>query len=580
MVLNQKRKTKEDKMKLIILSLIVAIISILGGSLIFNLLSNHNKSDFREYFGYGDQIVTVQDDKYQKVANPPMFNNSDLYISYEYVKDNIDKFIYWDENLGKLTITTSDEVIRFKEEDTTYFVNDESFTLELPVKTFEGVPYIPKSLIESLYNFEIVYNEDTNIVVVYDLSKDRNFTTLKGNTIIRYEPNRKGVIEDKLSKGTKVQIFDDYENGYVKIVVEDGKVGYVKSNKLDKKNIETIAGIQKTEQEQYTTKKIEGKINVLWDMITNVDANSTANSRSTHTGVDVLSPTWFKFDRNKLDGTVLSYADKDYVDFAHANGYMVWGLVSDVSDSFDSVVLSNILPNSDYRERAIKQLLAYMTIYELDGLNIDFEVLRKEDSDDYVQFFRELYPYMKKEGKYLSVDTYVPADWSTYFRREDVAQSVDFFMIMAYDEHNPTTGAGPVASYDFVEKGIQDTLELMPKEKVILGMPFYTRIWKESVVDGQLKSSYVQDLGMDTAKKKFDDNNAVYTYDAETKYTYGEYTTVEDGNTVTYKAWFEDVESIKAKVLLANKYDLKGVAGWRRGLQGEGVFKTIDETLK
>ncbi len=564
---------------IIIIATLVVLISVIGGSFIFFFLTNHNSSYFRDYFAFGDNMVTVQDDKYQPTDNPPVFVNDEIYISYQYVKDHIDKFIYWDSELGKLTITTSDEVIRFKEEDTSYFVNGEPFELDLPVKIIDGAPYLPKSLIESLYPFQIEYIKETNIVRVYDKTLSKTFSKLKSGAILRYEPNRKGVIEAKLKKGNDIQVFDEYED-YTKIVTYDGLVGYVKTSEISKKDNNVVAGETVDTKSEYETKPLSGKVNVVWDMITNTDANGTSSSRTNHEGVNVLAPTWFKFDRDKLDGTIISYADKDYVNYAHNNGYMVWGLVSDVADTYDTVVLHSILPNSNYRERAIKQLLSYMTLYELDGLNIDFEVLKAEDSDAYVQFFRELYPYMKKEGKYLSVDTYVPSDWSTYFRREDVAESVDYFMIMAYDEHNPSTSEGPVASYDFVEQGIIDSLELIPKEKLILGVPFYTRIWKTQVVDGKVTTTYVTDLGMDTAKKRFDDNNAKYTFDADSKYTYGEYTTVEDGNTVTYKAWLEDLDSLKLKIELANKYDLKGVAGWRRGLQGEGVFKMINQTLK
>ncbi len=574
----RRRKNKNRFDRIAIVALIVVFISIIGGVGISMLLSNHHSADFREYFAYGDGIVTVQDDKYREVTNRTVMVDNNLYLSYEYVKNNIDQYIFWDENLRKLTITTSDEVIRFKEADTTYFVNDESFELELPVKLINDAPYLPQSLIESLYDFKIQYLPEKDIVVVYDLTKESTFSKLKSNTTIRYDPSKKGVIESKLKKGESIQIFDQYDN-YTKIVTSTGLVGYIKTSSIKDSETTSTPGIA-TEGEQYTTKPIEGKITVLWDQISNTDASSTPEKRITHDGVDVLSPTWFKFDRDKLDGTVISYADKDYVNWAHDNGYLVWGLVSDVADSYDTVVLENILPNSDYRERAIKQLLSYMSIYDLDGLNIDFEVLRAEHGDEYLQFFRELYPYMKKEGKYLSVDTYVPSEWSQYFRRADVAQSVDYFMIMAYDEHNPSTTAGPVASYNFVDKGIVDSLELIPKEKLILGVPFYTVIWKESVVDGAVQSSYYKAQGMDVVWKKFEDNNAVFTTDAESGYTVGEYTVVEDGNTVTYKAWLENNSSIQDKVELADKYDLTGVAGWRRGLEGVGVLETINNTLK
>ena len=53
----------------------------------------------------------------------------------------------------------------------------------------------------------------------------------------------------------------------------------------------------------------------------------------------------------------------------------------------------------------------------------------------------------------------------------------DYVIIMGYDEHYAGGEAGPVSSISFVDNGIKDTLEVVPKEKVINAIPFYTRLW-------------------------------------------------------------------------------------------------------
>ena len=49
---------------------------------------------------------------------------------------------------------------------------------------------------------------------------------------------------------------------------------------------------------------------------------------------------------------------------------------------------------------------------------------------------------------------------------------------MAYDEHYNGSDEGSVASIGFVRQGIEDTLKDVPAEQVILGVPFYTRVWE------------------------------------------------------------------------------------------------------
>ena len=53
---------------------------------------------------------------------------------------------------------------------------------------------------------------------------------------------------------------------------------------------------------------------------------------------------------------------------------------------------------------------------------------------------------------------------------------------MGYDEHHSTSyESGPVASPAFVEKGIRDALEVVSSEKLINAIPFYTRVWRETL---------------------------------------------------------------------------------------------------
>lgn len=76
------------------------------------------------------------------------------------------------------------------------------------------------------------------------------------------------------------------------------------------------------------------------------------------------------------------------------------------------------------------------------------------------------------------MDNYVPAAYNAYYDREEQAVFADYIVVMAYDEHYNGSEEGSVASIGFVEQGIKDTLEEVPAEQVILGVPFYTRVWE------------------------------------------------------------------------------------------------------
>ncbi|UJF32443.1 hypothetical protein [Paenibacillus hexagrammi] len=52
----------------------------------------------------------------------------------------------------------------------------------------------------------------------------------------------------------------------------------------------------------------------------------------------------------------------------------------------------------------------------------------------------------------------------------------------------------------------------------------------------------------------------------------------KDGDNLV-RIWLEDEISVQSRVGLAHKYDLAGIASWRRGFETKEMWNTIDETL-
>ena len=87
----------------------------------------------------------------------------------------------------------------------------------------------------------------------------------------------------------------------------------------------------------------------------------------------------------------------------------------------------------------------------------------------------------------------------------------DYVIMMGYDEHFAGGEAGSVSSINYVKNGIAGMLENVPREKLIGGVPFYTRLWTEAG-DGTITSK-----AMGIAEEKMVDNNQVeLTWQADT----------------------------------------------------------------
>jgi spore germination protein YaaH len=186
----------------------------------------------------------------------------------------------------------------------------------------------------------------------------------------------------------------------------------------------------------------------------------------------------------------------------------------------------------------------------------------------------------RANGLILSVDVSIIAvnsNWSESFDRAELSKIVDYVALMAYDQHwggSPVSGS--VAQLTWVEQSLKRVLQEVPKEKLLLGVPFYTRIWKEEYVKGSSKPVVTsRAISMDEAERIIVENKAAKTWDS----TSGQYYVTYKKDNSTYKMWVEDEKSIKLKAELVNKYRLAGIASWKYGLEKKEVWDTIAKTI-
>ena len=247
----------------------------------------------------------------------------------------------------------------------------------------------------------------------------------------------------------------------------------------------------------------------------------------------------------------------------------MWGLVSNLT--YPEVSTGAVLADPQKRAYVTEQLLGYASQFSLDGINIDFESIAAEDGPSFIQFVREFTLKAHEKGLVVSVDNYVPKEYTAHYNRMEQGVFADYVIIMGYDEH--TSGseeAGSVASLDFVLEGIENTLQDVPKEKVINAVPFYVRYWtvdaNENIVD-------MQTLPMAKGAETVSAAGATANWDDATGQNYAEWT---DGNNIR-KIWLEDVRSLQAKLEVMKAHDLGGVAAWQLAFGTDEAFTVINE---
>ena len=251
---------------------------------------------------------------------------------------------------------------------------------------------------------------------------------------------------------------------------------------------------------------------------------------------------------------------------AHSLGMQVWAVL----DNFNrgSNVQSEILfASTEARKKLIADLISEVQRYGIDGINLDIEGIKPEAGPHYVQFIRELSVDCRKQGIVLSVDTYVPSAYTAFYNRAEQGRVADYVIIMGYDEHYAGGEAGSVASLGYERKGIEDTLEAVPAEKVISAIPFYTRIWK-TADDGSVTSDA---MGIAQAKKWVEENQVELYWQEELGQYYGEIR--KDGQ--DYAVWMEEERSIGLKMDLIRDNGLAGVACWKLGFEPATLWDVV-----
>ena len=318
--------------------------------------------------------------------------------------------------------------------------------------------------------------------------------------------------------------------------------------------------------------KPNGKISLVWDHVLAEQADLAREEKIP--GLTVISPTWFAVTDSR--GTVASRAEWKYVQDAHDKGYKVWPLIS---NSFDPDMTKAFLADEAAQDRAIRQLLLFTALYDLDGINIDFENVYDDDKDRLTSFVARLTDKLRQQGMVMSIDATIPSGvpmWSNCYDRAALGKIVDYFMVMTYDEHWRTSPvAGSVASLGWVERGIQSTLQYVPKEKLLMGVPFYTREWRETDLGNGRVLVRASTMWMNDVENRIAQHGLTPRWLDSAGQHYIEYA----DDDYRYKVWIEDAKSLGLKVELANKYQLAGVAAWRKGFEKEGIWSTIQLAL-
>ncbi len=541
---------------------IVALLIIFAVAMVINnfIILDNNKTT---------NLVINNRNVTSNLKNEILIEDNIIYLSKGDIENFFDKYIYEDPETNQIITTYDKKIAAIGFEDNKITVNGSQKDIYAHAINKNGTTYLPITEMKDVYNIEIENIEETKVVTMDSLDREQKQAIVTSSLAVKSSTNFIAKTVDRVEKGDTVIVVSS-EDGYSRIRTKNGKLGYIKSNKLE--NEFTVR--QNMEDE----KQIEGKVNLTWDYFSQY-GSAPDRSGTTIDGVNVVSPAFFYLGTDGKLKENVGDEGQAYIEWAHNNGYKVWPMVANAEAARESLSITSTIMNSyTKRQELIEDIINVCVKYDLDGVNIDFENMKQEDKDMYSRFIIELTPRLKEIGLVTSVDVTAPdggETWSLCFDRHVIGDVADYIIFMAYDQNGvSSTIPGTTAGYNWVKLSLNKflTTEEIEPEKIILAVPLYTRLWTtdssgELVSNPTVAMNDIDSTIPEDAQRQWDD---------ELKQNYVEYT---DGSNKK-QMWIEDIDSLKAKVGLIKENNLAGVASWVKDMETEEFWQMLKQELE
>lgn len=363
-----------------------------------------------------------------------------------------------------------------------------------------------------------------------------------------------------------------YESGEgtITLVTEKGTLGVIRETDSRLESMETV---EKSSLPDWKA-PLDEPVMLVWEAV--YGRNPDVDTLPEMPGVNVVSPTWYDLRDEK--GNISSKVSEAYIHWARDKEFQIWALVT---NEFDIDRTHEFLKSADARKHFIDQMIDEALTYGYEGINVDFEHIYKEDRDRLTHFINELAWAMRQHDLILSMDVTIMGgsdNWSKCYDHAYLGKIVDYLVIMTYDEHWAASPvSGPVASYGWVERGMEELTQVVDPNRLVMGLPFYTRVWRErpSTEHPNRMVNRSTAIGMQAQANFIENNELTPIWDEASQLYYAAFMEEED----LVKIWIENAKTLSIRAGLVHELGLAGIAGWQRSLATEDVWPALEDVV-
>ena len=255
-------------------------------------------------------------------------------------------------------------------------------------------------------------------------------------------------------------------------------------------------------------------------------------------------------------------------------GLQVWPILNNHDGTkFDPDRVHRLLAQKPAGQKKFAETLRDWLLNEqCQGINLDFESLKETDYPKLAAFVPVLAGVLHTANLSVSIDleaNQLKAKWLP-----PVASACDLLIVMAYDEHSGDGAAGPVASLDWSTKVLVDSIKVIPRSKLILGIGGFGYDWIVGKREGE-SINYQQAMLLARDYGPKDDSGRAIRFDADSLNPRLEYFDEQGGN---HKVWFLDGVTAFNQWSLAQKAGIRGAAVWMLGSEDPSMWNVLGKS--
>ena len=385
----EKKKLKIGR---IVLVIVVFIVIIVLNNFICNILANQTKTDKTRLL-FNNEFVSLENDI--------VIEDSIIYISEEDIKNIFDKTIYYNVGDKELITTYNKHVAVLHLDNNKLLVNDSEMIIEGELNEKNNNIYLPISDMEFVYDIEIDYSENNNLVIIDSTTKAKKKAMVLKNTKLKSGRTIFSTGIEKLKMGDTVYVISD-KGRYKKVRTISGKIGYIKNRKLSE--IETL-------REDYEND--EKEINILGNY---TDINELSYDLKTDNSKDnIIILDAFEVEKDcsiSYDENIQSENYKNSLNNLKENEIGIIGKLK------NKAVISANFSTYSQRNAIIKSIYEEVIKNEYNGIFIEVEDI--DDVNSFYRFIIELVPKFKESGLKIGIKITDQID------KEKVKDIVDF----------------------------------------------------------------------------------------------------------------------------------------------------------